>query len=188
MRFGIRELIFMLVLLAVPLASYMYVFKPRNEEIRLAEKEADTKRIKLNRLREVSSKISDIEVTILQGQQAIDVIERKLPSEQDVEIILEDIWKIAKKEKLQVKSVKTEKLISAAMYSEQPLRIVMEGSFNGFYQFLLDLESLDRITRIHQLKIQRVGGSRGKRSNADAPTGSIKSVFTLSIYFVSNSQ
>ena len=188
MRFGIRELIFMLVLLAVPLASYMYVFKPRNEEIRLAEQEANTKRTKLNRLREVSSKISDIEITILQGQEAIDVIERKLPSEQDVEIILEDIWKMAKKEKLLVKSVKAEKQISAAMYREQPLRIAMEGSFNGFYQFLLDLESLDRITRIHHLKIRRIGGGRGKRSNADAPSGAIKSEFTLSIYFVSNSQ
>ena len=36
MRFGIRELIFLVVLLAVPVASWWYVFNPRNAEIQQA--------------------------------------------------------------------------------------------------------------------------------------------------------
>ena len=33
MRFGIRELIFFIVLMAVPISSFFFVFKPRNELI-----------------------------------------------------------------------------------------------------------------------------------------------------------
>ena len=33
MRFGIRELIFVLVLLAMPVAAYFFVFEPRNVQI-----------------------------------------------------------------------------------------------------------------------------------------------------------
>ena len=32
MRFGVRETIFMIVLLMVPVASYFYVFQPRNPD------------------------------------------------------------------------------------------------------------------------------------------------------------
>ena len=183
MRFGIRELIFMIVLLAVPLASYMYVFKPRNEEIRQARQEVEVKQARLNRLREVSSRIDDVESAIRQGEIAIDVIESKLPSKQDVEVILEDIWKITKKHRLAVKSIKNEKQLSSATYKEQPLRVTIEGSFTGFYEFLLELEKLDRITRVHHLKIMRMSAGRGGSS---AARGAIKAEFTLSIYFVVN--
>ncbi len=43
MRFGFREMIFFVVLLAVPVASYVLVFKPRNEEIRQAQDEVRDK-------------------------------------------------------------------------------------------------------------------------------------------------
>ena len=43
MRFGLRELIFMIVLLAVPVASWWYVFMPRNAEIVQAKIEVLTK-------------------------------------------------------------------------------------------------------------------------------------------------
>ena len=184
MRLGIRELIFLAVLLAVPLASYLYVFKPRNEEIGQAKREVEIKQAKLNQLREVSTRIEDIGIAIQQGQDAIQVIENKLPSEQDVEVILEDIWKLAKKERLSVKSVKSEKQVKYVTYMELPLRVTMEGSFNGFYQFLLDLEKLPRITRIRQLKIQRTSVSGG--SGSSGGKGAIKTEFILSIYFVSH--
>lgn len=183
MRFGIRELIFMVVLLAVPLASYVYVFKPRNEEIRTAKQEVEVKQARLNKLREVSSRIDDVELAIRQGELAIQVIENKLPSQQDVEIILEDIWKSAKKNKLAVKSVKNQKQLAAANYKEQPLKVVIEGSFTGFYEFLLDVEKLDRITRVHQLTIMRLSAGRG---GSGAPQGAVKAEFMLSIYFVGN--
>ena len=39
MRIGLRELIFFAVLLAVPVASFFYVFKPRNDQINQAKAE-----------------------------------------------------------------------------------------------------------------------------------------------------
>ena len=85
------------MLLVVPLASYAYVFKPRNDEIQKARREVDNKREKLARLREVADKIDDIGLAIEQGREAIELIEAKLPSEHDVEVILEDVWKLADK-------------------------------------------------------------------------------------------
>ena len=45
MKFGVRELLFLFVLLAMPIASFVYVFKPRNDDIRQAKHEIEVKQI-----------------------------------------------------------------------------------------------------------------------------------------------
>ena len=181
MRFGLRELIFIIVLLAVPTVSVFYVFKPRNQEIRQAMDEVEVKQARLDRLAEVTSKIDDIGLAIEKGRESIGLIEEKLPSQQDVEGILENVWQIASDNRLAVKSIKSEKAMPAANYRELPLKMMVEGQFDGYYQFLLELENLPRITRMHQLKIERSGGRGASRS--DLPPNSMKAEFTLSIYF-----
>jgi type IV pilus assembly protein PilO len=182
MRFGIREAIFLIVLLAVPVASFVYVFKPRSEQIHKANQEIATKTERLDRLEEVTARISDIDAAIEQGREAIELIEAKLPSEKDVEVTLEEVWNLAAKNGMSVRSVKSEKPVPAAMYMELPLRMEMDGSFDGFYEFMLGLEKLKRITRVHHMTLQRPDQSRGPKTG-DYPEGWVKAGFTLSIYF-----
>ncbi len=182
MQFGIRELIFFVVLLAVPVASYIYVFQPRNDEIAQAQTEIEIKQARLDELAQVVAKIDDMGLAIEAGREAIEVIEAKLPSEQDVEGILEQVWQLAERNSLSVRSVKSERPVPAATYMELPLRVVMEGHFDGFYQFLLELENLPRITRVHQMDLRRA--DTGPRvASGEMPPGSTLASFTLSIYF-----
>jgi type IV pilus assembly protein PilO len=181
MRIGIREILFFLVLLAVPAVSLFYVFQPRNEEIQQALREIQLKQARLDSLAQMTAKIEDLGLAIEQGRESIALIEAKLPSERDVEGILEQIWQIAESHHLTQKSIKTEKPVPAAQYRELPLKLVMEGDFDGFYQFLLELENLPRITRIHQLHLERNEGSNGAPGESTAD--SMKAEFMLSIYF-----
>ncbi len=182
MRFGTRELIFFAVLLAVPVASYIYLFAPRNTEINQAREEMQVKQMRLDQLAEVVSAIDDLGLAIERGQESIERIEAKLPREQDVEGILERVWQIAAQNHLNVRSVNSEDPVPAAQYMELPLRVVMEGQFDGFYQFLLELENLPRITRIHQMELKRTE-IRGPRQDRDLPPGWARAEFILSIYF-----
>jgi len=172
----------MIVLLAVPVASWWYVFKPRNAEIAQAKIEVITKQNKLDKLEEVAKRIDDIGLAIEQGQIAVELIEAKLPNKQQVDVILQNVWQLADQNRLTVKSIKSEKPVSAATYMEQPLKMKIEGRFNGFYQFLLELENLPRITRIHQMKMERMSTDNGSGSDSYDP-GLMKAEFTLSIYF-----
>ncbi len=182
MRFGIREVVFFIVLLAVPVASYLYVFKPRNTQIQEATQENTEKQQKLDELAHLQQTITDIELEIERGRHAIEALEDKLPAEQEVEVILERVWEIANQHGLTVKSVRSARPVPAALYMEQPLEMVFEGSFDGFYQFLQGLEQFSRITRIHQMKLERGGVLNGPHGQS-APKGHMKAEFTLSIYF-----
>ena len=187
MRFGFREFIFLIVLLAVPAVSLFYVFQPRNREIRQALDEMRVKQARLDRLAEVTSKIADIGLAIEEGRESIGFIEAKLPTDKNVEGVLEEVWAITSKNGLTVKSVKTKKTKPTAIYSELPLEMALVGDFDGFYRFLLQVEALPRITRLHKLKLKRAT-SNLRAPQDDRTAGSMKADLTLSIYFESGDE
>ena len=184
MRFGIRELIFFIVLMAVPIASFFFVFKPRNELINQAKTEIQLKQARLDRLAALTERLDDLGLAIANGRESIKLIEQKLPDQKGVDEILQQVWQIAKRNQQTVKSVKSKKMLPAALYMELPLELEMEGDFDGFYQFLLELENLPRITRIHSLNLERL--VRKSSGDEDIRPGMAKAKFTLSIYFESN--
>ncbi|MDG2053330.1 MAG: type 4a pilus biogenesis protein PilO [Phycisphaerales bacterium] len=184
MHIGARQWIFFILLATVPLAAYFYVFEPRNSEISQIQDKLRVKQARLTRLAEMERTISDLGSMIDQGRDAIDQLELKLPSKQHVDVILAQVWTIASRNGLEPQSFKTqaERQVGSSDYREAPHRIEIEGSFDGFYQFLLELEALPRITRVHSLSIRHSGGPLGPRS-ADRDTGLINADFILSIYY-----
>ena len=179
---GLRDLAFVAVLMAVPIASYFFVFAPRNDEIAKARAEISAKNVRLENLRRLTSRIGDLGREIVEREEELERLNQKLPDREGVDRILEQVTQLAQKSNLAVRSVKGEKVVPAGMAMELPLKTVIEGDFDGFYQFLLDVESLPRITRVHAMKIAKLG--LGPRDNSDKfVQGSMRAEFTLSIYF-----
>jgi len=174
MQFGIRQFIFLGVLLAVPLTSYFMVFKPQNREIAKAKTEIDLKRAMLEKLRMQTAMTTDLEKANLEMRDAIGAIEAKLPSTKEVDNVLREVAQIAAKHNLEMPTFKkVDKSLAAGRAQEQPLEVELVGNFDGFYKFLLDLEKFPRITRVPDLKLVR--GDKGD--------GELKANFTLSIYY-----
>jgi Tfp pilus assembly protein PilO len=181
-RIGARELLFLGVLAAVPIAGYLFVFAPRNAQIATARGEIAAKESQLASLRTVTARIANIDEEIVRWEEALRRLDERLPGEEGVDGILEQITELARSHQLAVASVKGERAIPAAEYMELPLRTVVSGSFEGFHRFLVDLESLPRITRIHRMNLVRTDFDPSKRKD-EAATGPLKAEFTLSIYF-----
>jgi type IV pilus assembly protein PilO len=177
-----RDLAFVAVLIAVPIASYFFVFAPRNDEIAKARAEINAKNVRLENLRRLTSRIGDLGREIVEREEELERLNQKLPDREGVDRILEQVTQLAQKSNLAVRSVKGEKVVPAGMAMELPLKTTIEGNFDGFYQFLLDVEALPRITRVHSMKISKLG--MGPRDNPDEMVGgSMRAEFTLSIYF-----
>ena len=179
MKFGLREALFLIILVAVPAASLFYVFRPHNMRIEKQLGEIQRKEIEHVQLHEVLSQVDYLDRAIAEGRELISMIEGKLPTEQNVDEILDQVWQVTVSNGLAVKSVKASKVEDEGLYSELPLEMVVEGSFDGFYRFLLQLENLPRITRIHAMTLERLK----TQSSSAGMFGHMKAVFTLSIYF-----
>ena len=175
MRFGIRELIFVLLLLAMPVAAYVFVFQPRNEQIAQARQEIHQKQQKLEHLEAATKNITDLGQEIEKLSQTIELFEQKLPAQREVEVILKQVWELAAKHKLVPKSIRTDRPVNAAQYAELPILMSIHGDFDGFYSFLLDLEKLRRITRMPQMKLEKISSQEQE--------GQMEAHVVLSIYF-----
>ena len=100
----------------------------------------------------------------------------RLATLRDIDGILQEVWEMAKTNSLQTKTVKPDKGERGPNYSEQPIQMSLSGNFNGFYSFLLQLEKLSRITRISQLKLEKI----------TTKEGDMQAQMTMSIFFESD--
>ena len=173
MKFGIREIIFVLVMLGLLGSSYFMIFNKTNEKYAQREADMKAKQTTLNNLKQATAGIDDLNRKIEELKQAITFFESKLPQEKEVDKILKEVWQIAEANRLTTRTIKTLKAERGANYSEQPIQMNLSGDFEGFYQFVLQLEKLPRITRVTQMKLTKI----------DKNEGAMQAQLVLNIYF-----
>ena len=169
-----RQILFFIVLMAMPVASYFMVFEPQNREIEKAKKEIEQKQAMLEKLRQATSQAEDLQRANEKVQESIQAIRANLPTNKEMDNVLRQVSGLAAKNELRVPVFKKkEQSLPAGLAMEQPLDVEFTGDFDGFYAFLLELEQLPRITRITDLKLTR----------SQKVDGEMKALMMLSIYY-----
>ncbi len=174
MRFGIREMLYLLVLIGVMVGAYFVVLSPMDGKIQAYKDDTASKHVTLGELNKAKSTYPDFDAEIKRLEEAREAFERKLPNRREVEVILGQIWEIAKDQRLQVKSIVPDKSIEAAEYDELPIKVQIEGDFDGYYAFIKRIEELPRITKMPRIHIEKIN------NEAD---GTVRTELRLSIFF-----
>jgi type IV pilus assembly protein PilO len=173
MTSGLRKAVFFALLLGVAVVGYQYMIKPANKNLAEAKSRVDAKLAKLAEFEKATAAAEDLTKQLTQLQQAIEFFESKLPPTSQIYQVLEQVTVIAQKEGLKPKTIRTLAQKDNNGYIEQPLKMELEGDFNSFYSFLLELEKLPRIMKIRELKLD-------KQANGE---GQIAADFIVSIFF-----
>lgn len=175
MRFGLREMLFVVLLAAMPVVAYFYHFRPSAEEQAQARAEASRKLEKVAQLEKALPGNESIGEEIRKLQEVIQKVEERLPAQREEQVILKEVTELAQTHKLRVKSVRPEKAVKAASYAELPIRMTIVGDFDGFYSFLLELEKLPRITQLKKMDLEKQMSLRAE--------GEMQADVVLSIFF-----
>lgn len=162
-----------LVVVGLPVAAYFLVFRPMNAEVKHLKDEIGHRESLLAKLKEETARNADLERANLEIAESIRQIEARLPTNKEIDAIVRQVSDVAVESGLQPPSIKSAKAVPAGLYMEQPLEMETTGSFVGFRNFLSRVEKMERITRIHNMKIAE--------HNKDG--AEVKVSFSLSIYF-----
>lgn len=173
MRFGIRELVLVATLLGILIASFTLVFLPQNAAIDRAKREIDHKMDLLEKLAAETDRNEALRERNEEIARRIGEIEDRLPSDKQVDSVIRQVSELAVRSGLNPPAMQNAKPVPAAQYWEQPLELKTGGTFRGFYDFLIELERMPRITRINSMKLDRARNEEGRMDVE----------FTLSIYF-----
>jgi len=175
MKFGFRELLFFALLVAIPVGAYLWVFEPAGKNMEEMQANIDARTAKLQNLQDVvkNKGIDNLDKEVQKLVEAVTFFESKLPARHEIHKVLAQVTTIADKQNLETKLFQALKPKPFATYSEQPIKMQVYGDFDAFYQFLLDVEKLPRITRIKAMDLKKDEKNEGQMNAG----------FTLSIFF-----
>ena len=173
MKLGAREIVVLNLMLALLGASWWFGFKQVDERKQQFREEMALKQRELGELKEATADVEDLGRRVDELQQAIDFFEGKLPREKEVDKILRDVWRAAERNRLEIGKFETLKVRRDSHYSEQPIKLELAGDFEGFYAYLLELESLKRITRVTGMTLTKL----------EQRNGAMEAEMVLSIFF-----
>ena len=181
MKFGVREIAFLVVIAATPVAAWWLVFRPGNARNQAMLMEIESRQAKLRELNRATGTIGDLKVEIASLEEAIEFFRSRLPSEKEIDKVLGEVWRLAEANSLSTKSIRPIKTSAPAFlsktggpYAEQSLSMKLEGPFTGFYGFLLALEAQPRIVRIQEMTIEKP--AKGKE-------GTVNAACKMSVFF-----
>lgn len=184
MKFGLREILFVILLLAIPTGAWLLVFRPHNAQIREANLQIEAKRAKLQALDRATATLANLKSEIDDYNKAIEFFQSKLPEEKEMDQVLKEVWQLAEANSLTATSIRTLKRTKAGSlidptgpYAEQPILLELEGNFAGLYSFLLALEKKPRIIRIQEMDLAKID---------KASEGQMTAKLTMSIFFERN--
>lgn len=173
MTSGFKKLLLFILLLGIPVVGYQYMIKPTNKQLTEAKARVEAKLTKLTEFEKTTIAAEDLTKQLEQLQDAIEFFESKVPPTSEIHKVLEQVTVIAQKQGLKPKTIRTLKRKDNSGYIEQPLKMELEGNFNSFYSFLLELEKLPRIMKIRELSLDKQKGDEGQ----------ILADFIVSIFF-----
>lgn len=184
----VRKGVFFVLLLSLIFVAYTYMVKPVNADIVEQRQMAQLRLEKLAQLGQLAeSKNATFAAKYLNEQieilgTAITFFKSKLPDKSKVHEVLEQVVIIAQKQGLKPKTIRTLKKKSHdGIYIEQSLKMGLEGDFDAFYSFLLELEKLPRIIKIRELKL-----TRAKQNAPNKQDGQVAADLIVSIFFQSS--
>ncbi len=183
MKLGIREIAFLLVLAAIPVAAWYFVFEPRNQDIEQSRQEISKMERTLLRLDQLTTEVGDVREAISEAEVRLADFRQNIPDADEVDDMLAEIHRIGERNALSIASIRALAQSEDQGYAEIPLSIEIEGEFKGIYRFLIDLERLPRIIRVQNLELERnMVESRGRKVDDEVIHGLIDASMTLVIY------
>jgi len=156
MRTGLREVLFALIMVALLAGAWYFVFKKATDRVARLREDTKVKQAQLDQVEHALREIRDVEQEMTDLKRKADLFENKLPAAGDVQVILSQITAYGKKNQLDVKAVRTQRSERMGNYMEDQMAMTLTGDFKRLYQFLIDLEHMDRITRVGQMQLHRI--------------------------------
>jgi Tfp pilus assembly protein PilO len=173
MKLGLRELVFFVAMLGLLGAAYFVVFTKQDAKRRAKVEQRDAKVTALHEMERASASVQDVDKKIHDLQNAIDYFESRLPQAKEMDKVLAEVWQLTESNGLRTQTVRTPASQRMNGFREQTVELNLAGDFSGFYEFMLKLEQLPRLTRVTRMNLTKITDKDGE----------MQAGLTMSIFF-----
>ncbi|MBN1436291.1 MAG: type 4a pilus biogenesis protein PilO [Sedimentisphaerales bacterium] len=154
MKLEFKPILFLVLVIGLPLASYFWVFRPANVKYDATVADIEAKEQRLQNLQQAMCYLDDLDAEVNDLGEAVLFFEDKIPAEHEIHNILTQIARIASRHRMETRLFETDTPQPSTQYSALPIRMEILSDFDSYYAFLTELEQLPRITRIKQMELR----------------------------------
>jgi type IV pilus assembly protein PilO len=170
----------------VTAALYFTVFKSQNEKNTAAQHALEDKIRENNELESYRPKLKQIEQQLAELKQQLEVEQRIVPDEKQVDGFIEMLDAESQKAGVELRRYKAKDVKSQQYYSEVPFDMELDGPYYSMLNFFDRVSKLERIVNISGLLVSTTrnpSGAKTKRTYLYAPNESVVASFTATTYF-----
>jgi len=167
----IRQMIYVAMILAIPLASYFLIFKTRNSATTALETDASQMEAKLGEIDQVIDGAKErLKDHTLKLQEGIDKMSSRRQPEKDTNDIYKALQRMAAGNNLEasyVSKLSRGKADAAEQFNSGFRRkhlasMTLQGKLSSFYAFLLELEKLEDMIYPTEIGVTRLSGEENE--------------------------
>jgi len=172
-------------------ALYFTVFKGQSEKNTAAQHALDDKIRENNELESYRPKLKQIEQQLAELKQQLEIEQRIVPDEKQVDQFITMMGGEAQKAGVEVRRYAAKETKSQQYYTEVPFDMELDGPYYSMLNFFDRVGKLERIVSISNLLVstsKSPQGAKVKHSYQYAPNESVVASFTATTYFSHDTQ
>lgn len=167
-------------------ALYFTMFKSQNEKNTAAQHALDDKIRENNELESYRPKLKQIEQQLAELKQQLEVEQRIVPDEKQVDQFITMMDAEAQKAGVEVRRYAAKDTKSQQYYTEVPFDMELDGPYYSMLNFFDRVGKLERIVNVSNLLVsttRNAQGAKTKHTYQYAPNESVVASFTATTYF-----
>jgi len=167
-------------------ALYFTMFKSQNEKNTAAQHALDDKIRENNELESYRPKLKQIEQQLAELKQQLEVEQRIVPDEKQVDQFITMMGAEAQKAGVEVRRYAAKDTKSQQYYTEVPFDMELDGPYYSMLNFFDRVGKLERIVNVSNLLVSTTRnpqGAKTKHTYQYAPNESVVASFTATTYF-----
>ncbi|NIA21110.1 MAG: type 4a pilus biogenesis protein PilO [Anaerolineaceae bacterium] len=172
-RYSIRIYITAGCLVVVLLAFFFLFIRPKRSALAARREEIQDRQTSLQLLEVETARLKGARIQLEQLERAVEAFESGLPSQEEIGVILREVWVIADAAGLKTQRIKTLDQRQQGAYKVLPIEMKLNGSFKGVCRFLLSLERLPGVSIVQSLQLQ---------TTPDLESDEIEAALVLNVY------
>jgi type IV pilus assembly protein PilO len=151
-----QVLVFVAILVAMDVILYYYFFQPIQAEIERVSKEVDKLAQDVEKGQAAERRLAEFEREIRRDNEKLSILKAILPEEKETPEIVRKLQEMAATSDLKIKKFTPQPVVMHGFYSDWPINIEMDGSYDNLGYFFERISKFTRIINVENLNIKGV--------------------------------
>ncbi len=147
-------LVFIILAMGLAYVAYLYYFQPMMDQRAVLQTEVDRLEASVAQGAAISSQLQRFKEEVARLEERLAELSRILPAEKETPIVLRSVQEMAASSNLKIQRFIPKSVVPRAFYSDWPIELTVQGSYNSLGKFFEKVSQYTRIINVDNISVK----------------------------------